>query len=141
MFDFKNKNTELNQQDILGQAGEKGDKNRGGREQKKPKGGVPKREPQPEVERWSDPVSEAAIKNQLLQIQLRPTSSNIFDTGFPIDDVIESISKETPNNKFGGFASYWKLARAAKNGTLPIKDTTDFENLKMLVQKHLFLNI
>jgi hypothetical protein len=130
MFNFRDKNGEKSQKDTLGQVGEKGDKNRGGREQKKPKGGTPKREPRPEVERWTDPVSEAAVKKQLLQIQLRPTSSNVFDTGFPIDDVIESISEVTPNNKFGGFASYWKLARAAKDGTLPIEDTTDFENLK-----------
>jgi hypothetical protein len=130
MFDFKNKDTEINQRDTLEQSGEKGGNNRGGREQKKPKGGTPKREPQLQVERWTDAVSEAAVKNQLLQIQLRRTSSNVFDTGFPIDDVIESISEPTSNNPFGGFASYWKLARAAKNGTLPIEDTTDFENLK-----------
>jgi hypothetical protein len=55
----------------------------------------------------------------------------LYDTGFPIDEVIESISTEQSSNNYqGGFASYWRMARAAKDGSLPQEDTTDFENLR-----------
>jgi hypothetical protein len=110
-------------------AGERGDKPR--REQKKQKGGQQKKEPQALRQRWSDPVSEKAVKERLFQIEMRtdPYGSSVL--GFPIDTVIESISEETSSNRYqGGYASYWKLARAAKDKTLPKEGSTDFENLR-----------
>jgi hypothetical protein len=131
MFDFKNEETKQTEQNILEQASEKGRGGKPGRETKKPKGGNPRREQQSDGERWRDEVSEVAVKDKLFQIQLRRTSSNVYDTGFPIDEVIESISVETQsNNQQGGYASYWRMARAAKDGSLPTEGTTDFENLR-----------
>jgi hypothetical protein len=101
------------------------------REQKKPKGGRPKKEPQAPRERPKDPVSEKAVKDKLLEIELRKDPTNPSFLGFPIDTVIESISEETSSNRYqGGYASYWKLARAAKDKTLPKEGSTDFENLR-----------
>jgi hypothetical protein len=130
MFESRNQETDLTQQDTL-EVEEKGRGGKPGREQKKPKGGQPRQEPRPDRQRWSDEVSETAVKNRLFQFQLRRFSSNVYDTGFPIDEVIESISAEQgSNNSQGGFASYWRMARAAKDGSLPQEDTTDFENLR-----------
>ncbi len=77
-----------------------------------------------------DEVSESAVRNKLVQIQNQRTSDPL-NTGFPINEVIESISVEQPSNQFqGGFASYWRLARAAKDGSLPGEGSTDFLNLR-----------
>jgi hypothetical protein len=44
---------------------------------------------------------------------------------------LESISAETSSNSYqGGYAIYWRMARAAKDGSLTQEGTTDFENLK-----------
>jgi hypothetical protein len=101
MFEPKNQETDLTQQDTL-EAEEKGRGGKPGREQKKPKGGQPRQEPRPDRQRWSDGVSETAVKNRLFQFQLRRFSSNIYDTGFPIDEVIESISTEQSSNSNQG---------------------------------------
>jgi hypothetical protein len=77
MFESRNKETDPTQQDTL-EVGEKGRGGKPGREQKKPKGGQQKQEPRPDRQRWSDEVSETAVKNRLFQFQLRRFSSNIY---------------------------------------------------------------
>lgn len=73
-----NLETDLTQTNTL-EAGEKGRGGKPGREQKKPKGGQPRQEPRLDRQRWSDEVSETAVKNRLFQFQLRRFSSNISD--------------------------------------------------------------
>jgi hypothetical protein len=127
MFNFRSKEQELIQQSILEQSDDKGDKN------KKPKGGnpPPQKEQRERKDRdRTDPGKEATIKNRLLNIQNR-RSTDPFDLGFPIDVVISNISEEKSNNGFqGGYSAYWKLADAAKDGSLPREGSKDFENLK-----------
>jgi hypothetical protein len=105
--------------------------NRPKREKRKPPGGGQKKEQQQPRQRWTDPVAEKAVKDKLFEIELRPNTESPSLLGFPIRTVIESISEEKASNSFqGGYASFWKLARAAENKTLNIEGIQDFNALK-----------